>query len=70
MEFIFKEKNIFLIIFIFYLKKIEVKSQLLCIDNILPCNFSLSQINKILFYFNFLKLLKIKIYLYIYNIKI
>jgi len=47
MEFIFKEKNIFLIIFIFYLKKIEVKSQLLCIDNILPCNFSLSPINKI-----------------------
>ena len=67
MEFIFKEKNIFLIIFIFYLKKIEVKSQLLCIDNILPCNFSLSPFNKFFFFLIFLNYLKLK-YIYIYII--
>ena len=66
MDFIFKEKNIFLIIFIFYLKKIEVKSQLLCIDNILPCIFSLSPINNF-FFLIFLNYLKLK-YIYIYII--
>jgi len=44
MEFIFKEKNIFYIL-LNYLKKIEVKSQLLCIDNITTLLNSLSPQN-------------------------